>query len=216
MSNKSDANYELNDRDIAALFDGQKISVPESLDDIILAASRQVQTVTPPPKTSLNKYSPWFAIAAVLVLAVIIGPLVLNAPTSEFQESRRLKNQEININEKMLISQDISMESDEEAAESVDMTPTAKISPDKAPALMALTSPGVKAASRSPLPSSVVSLVPQPLNDNELEYRKMPESWLRTINNLVAAKQLSKAQAEYDLFRKNHPNYRTNFVRPEQ
>jgi hypothetical protein len=164
----------------------------------------------------LNKYSPWFAIAAILVLAVIIGPLVLNAPTSELQESRRLKIQEINIEEKMLISQDISLESDEEAVESADMTPAAKISPNEALAPMALISPGVKAASRSPLPGSTVSLAPQPLNDNEFEYRKIPESWLRTINNLVAAKQLSKAQTEYDLFRKNHPTYRTDFVRPEQ
>jgi hypothetical protein len=157
MSNKSDPNHELRDKDIAALFDRQKITVPESLDHIILEASRQVQADTSPSTTPWKKYPSWFAMAAVLVLAVAIGPLVLNAPTSKLQEDRTLISQEISI--------DASSAAQSAVVEPAFVEPATNISPSAAPAIIFSKRQGFEADSRSLLPSNAFSIIPSLQND---------------------------------------------------
>jgi cytoskeletal protein RodZ len=96
MNRKSEPDNNLNDKDIAALFDQQEIVVPRALDAAILKASRQVEVSTPQSKSPMKKYSSWFAAAAVVVLAVTLAPLLLNAPQSQLQEDRPFIIEEIN------------------------------------------------------------------------------------------------------------------------
>lgn len=202
MSHKSDPSHKLIDKDLAALFDRQEITVPKSIDDIILEASRQVQVDPSPPVTQFKKYSPWFAIAAVLVLAVTLGPLLLKAPQSETQELRELSPQEI----MSILANDTGPNL---------RKPAAKSFPNSVPVSIADTSLEFEAVSRSPLPSSADSTFPSQSNEDEFGYRKSRGTWLRKIQKLVLTKQLYKAKVEYDLFRKIHPTYRSGFKLPE-
>ena len=90
---------EPDDQDIAALFDAQDVSVPEELDDIILAAANEIGTEQRNTDDShleidsdtrsksssvikpLNKTAHrWFAIAASLVIGISVVPLLLRSP----------------------------------------------------------------------------------------------------------------------------------------
>lgn len=203
MSHKSDPSHKLIDKDLAALFDRQEITVPKSIDNIILEASRQVQVDTSPPVTQFKKYSPWLAIAAVLVLAVTLGPLLLKAPQSEMQETRELNREEImtilNSNPTPGLR-----------------APASKAFPNSVPVSIADTSLEFETVSRSSLPSSADSTFQSPLTEDEFGYRKSRGTWIRKIQKLVGTKQLYKAKVEYDLFRKIHPTNRDKFNLPEQ
>ena len=240
MNSKSDPSHKLIDKDLAALFERQEIVVPESLDDSILKASRQAVVNTQPSLTPMKKYSPLFAIAAVLILAFTLSPLVLNAPTMKFHEDSSELIQESNIEESLVSAQEISLETSADADTVVRNTATKKspgeapaptsvkarvTAPIKAPAPVSLgeapaasvfdSDPNDLALSRSLLPSNQSLMFPSVLNE-EFAYRQLPENWLSRIKQLLSTKQLSKARSEYDLFREEHPSYRLDFEFPNQ
>jgi hypothetical protein len=81
---------EPDDRDIAALFDAQPVSVPDELDNAILSAATQAITESSPiPDESKPTIKPlsktsnrWFALAATVVVGISVAPMLLKSPES--------------------------------------------------------------------------------------------------------------------------------------
>lgn len=218
MNKQSDTQHNLQDNDIAALFDTQDISVPESLDNIILTASRQVQADSP-SSTRLNKYSPLFAIAAVLVLAVTLAPLLLQEPESIMQEVPPIT------------SKDVTRAS---ATPAADVTRNKRTNDTAAPeesmgtfdaqksslGEALILSPEHKAYTESlpnaQAPMAATSGVSTLSSTGNVAQRKFAANWITKIQALLAAKKYAEARVEYDLFRKKFPSYRLDIEIPSQ
>ncbi len=82
---KSRASNDMNDEDIARVFDAHDVDVPAALDDRILKAARQSGTASADTNETSryprkNWLVPTFAIAATVMLTVAIAPLLIQSP----------------------------------------------------------------------------------------------------------------------------------------
>lgn len=75
----------LNDADLASLFSSDTSQPPKDLDKLILNSAQVSQHDLLPQqrKTFTQQYAPLFAIAAVLMIAIGLTPLTMNAPESQ-------------------------------------------------------------------------------------------------------------------------------------
>ena len=85
--NTRDSN-DMNDEDIARVFDAHDVDVPAALDDKILKAARHsdaipTDTEVTPRNPRKNWLVPGFAIAATVMLSVAIAPLLFQSPDAE-------------------------------------------------------------------------------------------------------------------------------------
>ena len=85
--NTRDSN-DMNDEDIARVFDAHDVDVPAALDDKILKAARHsdvipTDTEVTPTDPRKNWLIPGFAIAATVMLSVAIAPLLFQSPDAE-------------------------------------------------------------------------------------------------------------------------------------
>ena len=84
----SRASNDMNDEDIARVFDAHSVDVPAALDDKILKAARHsgaipTNTEVTPSYPRKNWLVPGFAIAATVMLTVAIAPLLFQSPDAE-------------------------------------------------------------------------------------------------------------------------------------
>ena len=210
MNKDSDSKHNIQDKDIASLFDKQNITVPASLDENILKASRQVQPEGARLKRH-KKYTSWLATAAVLALAITLGPLLLNEPESQPQQEETLLSLEKKLfenNEGKPLNFDLV----------IDEKPK-PVSVEKATRndiLLDIQTENSRFESLSSVlaPQNDMSIVQTLSDDNKGNYRHLPASWKKRIEDLVAAKRYDMARVEYDLFRKKHPTYRLDIEIP--
>lgn len=187
------------DKDISALLKKQTIPVPASLDDSILAASKSNAAVAI-AKPRLPHRSPWLAVAATVILAIFVAPLMLTTPESSLESERS----------RVLIQESapaaISIQADTKAAVASEA--------DNAQSLKTLKKPAPRALISSD--TAAVNSMEIDLTDETYKYRNTPEDWIEEINRLISDAQHSLAEEEYDLFRAIYPSYETNIQLPQQ
>lgn len=187
MSRSSDSeNLSLNDEDINELFKGQVVKVPTALDNAILAAStsnaesKATRSISP---------APWLAVAATVVMAIIVAPLMLTSPDSTLQ----IENAE--------------------PFEQADTPAPLTIQADEVPAIKSearALKPSI--VRKQSAPRALVSsdshealILESDISEESVSYRDTPEEWINEINRLLSSEQMSQAQEEYDLFKAIHP-----------
>lgn len=187
MSRSSDSeNLSLNDEDINELFKGQVVKVPTALDNAILAASKSnaeskaARSISP---------APWLAVAATVLMAIIVTPLMLTSPDSSLQ----IENAE--------------------PFEQADTPAPLTIQADEVPAIKSearALKPSI--VRKQSAPRALVSseshealILESDISEESVSYRDTPEEWINEINRLLSSDQMSQAQEEYDLFKAIHP-----------
>jgi len=85
MSNIPNNDDGLNDADFATLFSADNNQPPKELDKLILdnALLSQHDSLSKPQETFTQKYAPLFGLAAILLIAIAVTPLMMNAPESK-------------------------------------------------------------------------------------------------------------------------------------
>ena len=188
------------DKDINTLLKQQTIRVPASLDDSILAASKS-DTSTAKYKPRLLRQSPWTAVAATVLLAVLAAPLILTTPDSSLEA----KHSQAVFEERARAINSIKPKTETEASIAMDAEVMQPTKASNKPAPRALISSD----------SAAVNSMMIDLLDETFSYRDTPEEWVKEISRLVSEGELSLAEEEYDLFRVIHPAYKTSIRLPE-
>ena len=91
MSHKNETDENLNDADLANLFAANEKEPTAEIDQLILAKAR---SVSPPTasivhrETFLQKYTPLFGSAAVLVIGIALAPRLMEAPEYELDAAK--------------------------------------------------------------------------------------------------------------------------------
>lgn len=187
------------DKDISTLLKQQSFQIPASLDDSILAASK-ADTSIAKHKLRLLRQSPWMAVAAAVLLAVLVAPLMITTPESslEAEHTRALPKERTRAV--------LQFQADTEAAIPMDAEILQSVKASNKPAPRALISSD----------SAAISTMKIDLSEESFTYRNTPEAWVKEITRLLSVDELSSAEEEYDLFRAIHPAYRPTFRLPEQ
>lgn len=80
------------DRDIGALFDAQNVNTPADLDQQILSQARSaVENSSQKTPSKSSGFRPWFAAAAVAMIAVGIAPQLIRSPESALDTASESK-----------------------------------------------------------------------------------------------------------------------------
>lgn len=84
----------LNDDDISALFAADNQQPTAELDSAVLnyAKAAQTETIKPKRETFIQRYTPLLSTAAVVVLAIALTPLMMNAPQFEQDTNNAAKD----------------------------------------------------------------------------------------------------------------------------
>ena len=231
--NKRKEPYSLpGDRDIGALFEAQSINIPGDLDEQILAEARlAVEGDYPQRQLVASRFRPWFAAAAVVMIAVGLIPQSLQSPESSLDgaaetASTRAKAQ--TDPESMPFakeSRDLSVApvSKDSVVRNVARKPTRKenvaggaagdveleLTDSAVPTSTRLTA--ADASNLQPKKFSVSSFANFSIAKlpAHLVYRLDPEDWIQEMQRLESIKKYRDAQLEYRLFRQEYPTFKT-------
>ena len=187
------------DKDISTLLKQQTIRVPESLDESILAASKSDTSIAN-YKQRLLRQSPWMAVAATVVLAILVAPLMLKTPETLLEA----EPSKVQLEERTRAVNSVQAETEAAVAMDVDIMQSRKASSKPAPRALISND------------STATYSMETDLSDETFAYRDTPEEWVEEINRLITEGELSSAEEEYDLFRAIHPAYKTTIRLPEQ
>ncbi len=229
MNHAPDSNATPNDKDIAELFKQQQVRIPEGLDDTILKASREALKDNDASQQRLIPQAPWMAVAATVVLAVLVAPLMLTSPDTQL-EVDVMEIQSEAQTPSALERPTLTPTPTDEPANATPPAPelTLKLAPMLAPNENASTaSDSAKrqsdSAMKRPMTSSASTGAPvntnsttSSLSSDSPRYRSTPKSWLNQIERLIMLEQLTEAQEEYDLFVEQYPDHLTDIKIPEQ
>ncbi len=187
------------DKDISTLLKQQTIRVPDSLDESILAASKS-DTAIANYKRRLLRQSPWMAVAATVVLAILVAPLMLKTPETLLEA----EPSKVQLEERTRAVNSVQAETEAAVAMDVDIMQSRKASSKPAPRALISND------------STATYSMETDLSDETFAYRDTPEEWVEEISRLITEGELSSAEEEYDLFRAIHPAYKTTIRLPEQ
>ena len=187
------------DKDISTLLKQQTIRVPDSLDESILAASKSDTSIAN-YKRRLLRQSPWMAVAATVVLAILVAPLMLKTPETLLEA----EHSKVQLEESTRAVNSVQAETEAAVAMDVDIMQSRKASSKPAPRALISND------------STATYSMETDLSDETFAYRDTPEEWVEEINRLITEGELSSAEEEYDLFRAIHPTYKTTIRLPEQ
>ena len=187
------------DKDISTLLKQQTIRVPDSLDESILAASKSDTSIAN-YKRRLLRQSPWMAVAATVVLAILVAPLMLKTPETLLEA----EHSKVQLEERTRAVNSVQAETEAAVAMDVDIMQSRKASSKPAPRALISND------------STATYSMETDLSDETFAYRDTPEEWVEEINRLITEGELSSAEEEYDLFRAIHPTYETTIRLPDQ
>lgn len=237
------------DHDLAALFAADKNSPPAFLNKTILAAAHEAVTAddnTAPEQASVFNDAPspptgrrwqtsggWMAMAASVILAVTVVPLMLRAPDSSLNPgSADLPTMQA-VEESMSLTSD----SDTRAPENIDADAAPAMMPEAAPSTAPPTPmlPAIQLQRRSTFSDHAAtedemagaaltkeagiaedegSANPADETAPDVSFRDTPQRWLAHIRQLLLDERYDDALAEYQSFRRLHPKHEPDFRVP--
>ncbi len=242
------------DQDLAALFEAEATAPPELLSARILAAAHEAvehepktsadESITPDKHIQRWKHAGrWMAMAASVLLAILVTPLLLRAPESVMEadavDTSRMKavQQSLDSNTAATVApmdiqaSDSRLQPQQEAAPmALSPTPEAR---SPAPMVQELQTQkrsvqvdraaaaddfqgmaGEDALNDSEPFQEEESLSADREGSTETMFRNSPESWVTHIRQLQEDGNFDEAVAEYEVFRERYPDHEPDFTGP--